>query len=231
MGELAVRQGDQSPPVSDHRVAGGHPRLSPTGTTLAVAADKVFPHRRADRRAGDSLAAFEGVQHRPAAVGRRQGLTDDRTISRPRRSDGPSRCARAGRLRAPHDGERGCLSKGEAMTRQAQAQDVLAPPARAAIFLVVTVRPGSEDAVRTLLGDVAGLTRAVGFRAPEDALSCVVGIGAELWDRLYASPRPAGLHPFRECVGAVHTAVSTPGDLLFHLRGRRMPCRSRSRSG
>lgn len=108
------------------------------------------------------------------------------------------------------------------MTRQAQPQDVLAPPARAAIFLVVTVRPGSEDAVRTLLGDVAGLTRAVGFRAPEDALSCVVGIGAELWDRLYASPRPAGLHPFRECVGAVHTAVSTPGDLLFHLRARRM---------
>lgn len=53
-------------------------------------------------------------------------------------------------------------------------------------------------------------------------MSCVVGIGADLWDRLYACPRPAGLHPFRERVGAVHTAVSTPGDLLFHLRARRL---------
>jgi porphyrinogen peroxidase len=54
------------------------------------------------------------------------------------------------------------------MAREGRAQDVLAPPARAAIFLVVTVRPGAEDEVRSLLGDVARLTRAVGFRAPED---------------------------------------------------------------
>jgi putative iron-dependent peroxidase len=108
------------------------------------------------------------------------------------------------------------------MARHERSQDVLAPPATAAIFLVVTVRQGAEDEVLGVLGDVAGLTRAVAFRAPEDALSCVVGIGAELWDRLYASPPPAGLHPFRELVGAEHTAVSTPGDLLFHLRARRL---------
>ncbi|MER6814248.1 Dyp-type peroxidase [Spirillospora sp. NPDC000708] len=107
------------------------------------------------------------------------------------------------------------------MPQQGQPQDVLAPPATAAIFLVVTVRPGGEDAVRGLLPDIAGLTRAVGFRAPEDGLSCVTGIGAHLWDRLYGPPRPIGLHPFRVLAGAVHTAVSTPGDLLFHLRARR----------
>jgi putative iron-dependent peroxidase len=103
-----------------------------------------------------------------------------------------------------------------------QPQDVLAPPAGAAIFLVVTVRSGAENDARDLLADVAGLTRAVGFRAPEDGLSCVVGIGAGLWDRLYGPPRPVGLHPFRALVGSVHTAVSTPGDLLFHLRARRL---------
>ena len=108
------------------------------------------------------------------------------------------------------------------MTQPVRMQDVLAPPAKAAIFLVVTVRPGAEDDVRDLFADVAGITRAVGFRAPEDRLSCVVGIGAELWDRLYGTRRPAGLHPFRALTGATHTAVSTPGDMLFHLRADRL---------
>lgn len=103
-----------------------------------------------------------------------------------------------------------------------RSQEVIAPPARAAIFLVLTVHAGAESDVSDLLADVAGMTRAVGFRSPDGELTCVVGIGAALWDRLYAKPRPIGLHPFRELVGNVHTAVSTPGDLLFHLRARRM---------
>ncbi|CCH76981.1 conserved hypothetical protein [Nostocoides japonicum T1-X7] len=108
------------------------------------------------------------------------------------------------------------------MTQSVERQSILAPPADAAIFLVVRVDPGAEPIVRDLFADVGGLTRAVGFRAPEGGLTCVVGIGAELWDRLYSAPRPAGLHPFRRLEGARHTAVSTPGDLLFHLRARRM---------
>ncbi|GAA1571470.1 MULTISPECIES: Dyp-type peroxidase [Kribbella] len=101
-------------------------------------------------------------------------------------------------------------------------QDVLREPAKAAIFLVADVRPGSEAAVRDLLADVAGLTRAVGFRAPGDQLSCVVGIGASLWPRLYRTRAPRDLHPFRGLSGARHTAPATHGDLLFHLRGRRL---------
>jgi len=107
------------------------------------------------------------------------------------------------------------------MTSPIQAQKVLASPAKAAIFLVVTVRAGAEADVLDLLGDVEALTRAVGFRERELELSCVVGVGAQLWDRLYAGPRPAGLHPLPVFDGAAHTAVSTPGDLLFHLRARR----------
>jgi putative iron-dependent peroxidase len=101
-------------------------------------------------------------------------------------------------------------------------QAVLAPLTSAAIFLVLTVRPGAEQAVRELLSDVSGLQRSVGFRAAEGDLSCVVGIGASAWDRLFDGPRPAELHPLRELVGARHTAVSTPGDLLFHLRASRL---------
>jgi putative iron-dependent peroxidase len=106
--------------------------------------------------------------------------------------------------------------------RVAESQPVLTPLTEAAIFLVVTVREGSESDVRDLLGDVSGLARSVGFREPDGELRCVVGIGSDLWDRLVGTPKPAGLHPFRELVGACHTAPATPGDLLFHLRARRM---------
>ncbi|NUR95056.1 MAG: Dyp-type peroxidase, partial [Kribbellaceae bacterium] len=102
------------------------------------------------------------------------------------------------------------------------SQDVLREPAKAAIFLVVDVRPGSEETARDLLADLAGLTRAVGFRAPDDQLSCVVGIGASMWRRLYQLPLPRDLHPFRGLSGARHTAPATHGDLLFHLRARRL---------
>jgi len=108
------------------------------------------------------------------------------------------------------------------MGREVRAQEVVAPPARTAIFLVLRVRPGAEKPVRAVLADVAALIRSVGFRAPDEELSCVVGIGAAAWDRLYRLPRPAGLHPFRTVTGARHTAVATPGDLLFHLRARRV---------
>ena len=103
-----------------------------------------------------------------------------------------------------------------------ESQPVLAPLTEAAIFLVLTVDPGAEDAARDLLADVSGLKRSVGFRIPEGELSCVVGLGSELWDRLYGPPRPAGLHPFPGFAGEPHTAVATDGDLLFHLRARRL---------
>ena len=99
---------------------------------------------------------------------------------------------------------------------------MLAPLTAAAIFLVLTIQPGGEAAVRDLLGGWAGLQRAVGFRAPAPPMACVAGIGSGAWDRLFSGPRPAELHPFRELTGTVHSAVSTPGDLLFHVRHERM---------
>jgi putative iron-dependent peroxidase len=97
-------------------------------------------------------------------------------------------------------------------------QAVLSPLTDAAIFLVATVREGGEQQVRHLLEDLSGLHRSVGFRLPAAQLSCVAGIGAKLWDRFFSGPRPAQLHPFRQWKGPEHTAPSTPGDLLFHLR-------------
>jgi putative iron-dependent peroxidase len=104
------------------------------------------------------------------------------------------------------------------------AQAVAAPLTRAAIFLVATLNAGPEyrATVRSFCGDVAALLRAVEFRDIEGQLSCVVGFGSDAWDRLFGPPRPAKLHPFREIRAGARHAVSTPGDLLFHIRAKRM---------
>jgi putative iron-dependent peroxidase len=108
------------------------------------------------------------------------------------------------------------------VVQAAEPQAVLTPPTEAAMFLVLTVAAGAEDELRDLLADVAGLRRSVGFRVPEGGLTLVVGLGSGLWDRVFGRPRPAGLHPFPGFAGPVHTAVATPGDLLLHIRARRL---------
>ena len=105
---------------------------------------------------------------------------------------------------------------------RATSQPVLTPLTSAAIFLVVTVAVGGEQQTRELLTEVSGLQRSVGFREPAAGLACVVGIGAQAWDRLFTVPRPAGLHTFREVAGDKYRAVATPGDVLFHIRASRM---------
>jgi putative iron-dependent peroxidase len=104
------------------------------------------------------------------------------------------------------------------------AQQVAAQLTRAAIFLVVTVKPGLEHraTIRSFGGDLASLLRAVGFRDIEAGLSCVMGFGSDAWNQLFGPPRPAELHVFREIRAGARHAVSTPGDLLFHIRGKRM---------
>jgi putative iron-dependent peroxidase len=103
-------------------------------------------------------------------------------------------------------------------------QPVVQALTRAAIFLVATINPGgaASAAVRSFCGDLAALLRAVGFRDIEGNLSCVMGIGSDSWDRLFGQPRPAELHPFREIRAGARHAVATPGDLIFHIRAKRM---------
>ena len=105
---------------------------------------------------------------------------------------------------------------------EAEPQAILTPITEAAIFLVLTVDDGFEDEVHGVLEDVSGLRRSVGFRVPDAALTCVVGICSDLWNRLFGAPRAAGPHRLPEFAGAVHSAVSTPGDLLFHIRASRL---------
>ena len=106
----------------------------------------------------------------------------------------------------------------------AVAQAVAAPLTRAAIFLVVALNPSPESraTLRSFCGDLAALLRAVDFRDLEGGLSCVMGFGSGAWDKLFGAPRPAELHAFREIRSGSRHAVSTPGDVLFHIRAKRM---------
>jgi putative iron-dependent peroxidase len=106
----------------------------------------------------------------------------------------------------------------------AEPQAVVAPLTKAAIFLVAVLSadPASDDDVVGLCADIASLVKAVGFRDLNGRLTCVTGFGATAWDRLTGLPRPSGLHPFREILAGRRHAVSTPGDVLFHIRATRM---------
>ncbi len=103
------------------------------------------------------------------------------------------------------------------------SQPVAATLSRAALFIVATINAGteSETVVRSLCADLSGIVKAVAFRDLEGKLSCVTGFGSDAWDRLFGSPRPKDLHPFREIRGQ-HHAVSTPGDIVFHIRAASM---------
>jgi porphyrinogen peroxidase len=104
------------------------------------------------------------------------------------------------------------------------AQAVAGQLTRAAIFLVVTLKPGPANraTIRGFCGDLAGILRAVGFRDVEGGLSCVMAFGADAWDQLFGSPRPKELHAFPEIRSGTRVAVSTPGDVFFHIRAKRM---------
>ncbi|WP_329042229.1 Dyp-type peroxidase [Streptomyces sp. NBC_00178] len=110
----------------------------------------------------------------------------------------------------------------EAVPDPVVVQPVVAPLTSAALVLVATIEPGGEPAVRDVLPDLAAFARSVGFRVPGAGLACVTGFGSDAWDRLFAGPRPAHLHPFQELRGPLHRAPATPGDLLFHVRAERM---------
>lgn len=94
---------------------------------------------------------------------------------------------------------------------------------RSAIFLVVVVNDDAValGAVRGALAGLPDLVKTVGFRDAGAELSCTAGIGSRIWTELTGREQPAELRPFREIAGARHTAVSTPGDLLFHIRAER----------
>lgn len=104
-----------------------------------------------------------------------------------------------------------------------ESQRVDAPLTQSATFLVLSVTDAPEaiKTVRSTLAGIDGLAKNVAIRDLGASFACTVGIGSNVWDKVTGQPRPAELHAFQAVTGKVHTAVSTPGDLLFHIRAER----------
>ncbi|XDZ51764.1 Dyp-type peroxidase [Neisseriaceae bacterium CLB008] len=107
-----------------------------------------------------------------------------------------------------------------------QPQDITLPTGGAAIFMVFGLgsAPDAVEKIKSLCLALPQYAQDIQQRAATlEYLSYVMGFGSDAWDALFPEhARPKELHPLPEYKGAKHTAVSTPGDVFFHLRAERM---------
>jgi len=103
-------------------------------------------------------------------------------------------------------------------------QDVTNKPGENAVFMVFGLSSdnGVSEKVKELCSSFAAIIKSMRNRFPEADMSAVLGFGAEAWTRLFPElPRPKELELFKKIEGEKYTAVSTPGDLFFHIRAKR----------
>lgn len=106
---------------------------------------------------------------------------------------------------------------------RATPQDVTEGVGESSFFIVYGLKetPGTPDKVKDVCANFSAMIRSMRNRFPDAAFSCTLGFGAEAWKRLFPEQaNPKELETFKEIKGPKHTAVSTPGDLLFHIRSR-----------
>lgn len=100
----------------------------------------------------------------------------------------------------------------------ATPQIILTRKHQHAFFLVLTLSSDADlSEVSDAISGFTGRVRSVASRAPAANLVGIIGFGSQAWDRLFSGPRPTELHPFIALQGK-HTAPSTPGDILLHLK-------------
>lgn len=100
-------------------------------------------------------------------------------------------------------------------------QNVLDYPNERTIFMVWNFRnlPAAGPVFKDLCRLMANLNNSATNRFPGTKSSVVMGIGFEAWQALnLPSPLPTEFQKFEAIVGSKHTAVSTRGDLHFHIR-------------
>lgn len=103
-----------------------------------------------------------------------------------------------------------------------QPQNVLDYHGTNTLFLVWNFKEGTEakDVFQRICALVINLNHSAHIRFPDEGVSCVMGIGYNAWHQLeLPEPLPKELENFVPIVGEKYTAVSTKGDLHFHLRG------------
>lgn len=104
-------------------------------------------------------------------------------------------------------------------------QDVTGKQGENAIFIVYGLKesPETVDKVKDVCANFSAMIRSMHNRFPDMQFSSIMGFGADAWNRFFPEHnKPKELSPFQEIKGAKHTAVSTPGDLFFHIRAKQM---------
>lgn len=104
-------------------------------------------------------------------------------------------------------------------------QAVTDRPGENAIFIVykLLAAPQVEDKVKDVCANFTALIRSMQNRFPDLQFSATMCFGADAWVRLFPkNGKPKELETFVEIKGDKYTAVSTPGDLMFHIRAKKM---------
>ena len=104
-------------------------------------------------------------------------------------------------------------------------QDVTGKQGENAIFIVYGLKQSDNTIkqVKDLCANFSALIRSMRNRFPEMQFSCTIGFGADAWKQLFPEQgNPKELKTFETIKGAKYTAVSTPGDILLHIRAKQM---------
>lgn len=104
-------------------------------------------------------------------------------------------------------------------------QDVTARPGENAIFIVYSLKHSADtfEKVKDVCANFSAMIRSMRNRFPDMQFSCTIGFGADAWSQLFPKKaKPKELSTFKEIKGDKYTAVSTPGDILLHIRARQM---------
>ena len=104
-------------------------------------------------------------------------------------------------------------------------QDVTGKQGENAIFIVYGLKQSNNTIkkVKDLCANFSALIRSMRNRFPEMQFSCTIGFGADAWKQLFPEQgNPKELKTFETIKGAKDTAVSTPGDILLHIRAKQM---------
>ncbi|MFT3980436.1 MAG: Dyp-type peroxidase [Ferruginibacter sp.] len=102
------------------------------------------------------------------------------------------------------------------------SQNVLDYPNNNTIFMVWNFKQTNaiKDTFNRLCALIKNINNSADTRFPNSKASVVMGIGYDAWHVLsLPGPLPKEFEKFTPIAGAKHTAVSTPGDLHFHIRG------------
>ncbi len=103
-------------------------------------------------------------------------------------------------------------------------QPVMSRPGENALFIVLGLKDANtvKEKMIDFAANFSALIRSLINRFPESNFNATLGFSSNAWDKLFPNQaKPKELETFKEIKGPKYTAVSTEGDLFFHIRADR----------